>query len=466
MEAAPSSSTCACSHLVTMPYPARGYINPMMNFCKMLLSNDNTRLILVTFVVTEEWLGFIGSDPKPDIMRFATIPNVVASDHPGFLEAVMAKMEASFEELLNRLQPPPTAIVSDTFLYWAVVVGSRRNIPVALFSTMSASIFFVLHHHHLLVNLSENGGERVDYIPEISSMRVVDFPLNDGSCRSKQLLKTCLKGFAWVSKAQYLLFTSIYELEPHAIDVLKAELSLPIYTIGPAIPYFSLQNNPTFSTTNGTSDSYMEWLQVLFFTSHKGSHFSVSRAQMDEIAFALRESGIQFLWVGRSEASRLKEICGNQHYYKRSILRRMCLVGMKKGVTWCDQQLRVLSHPSIGGFWSHCGWNSTKGVLAGVSFLTFPIIMDQQIDSKMIVEDWMVGWRVKEDVKVNTTTLVKKDEIAMLVQKFMDLDSNLAREIRERSETLRQICSRAITNGGSAVTDLNAFVKDLVQTIH
>ncbi|RZB69869.1 UDP-glycosyltransferase 87A1 [Glycine soja] len=437
MEAAPSSSTCACSHLVTMPYPARGYINPMMNFCKMLLSNDNTRLILVTFVVTEEWLGFIGSDPKPDIMRFATIPNVVASDHPGFLEAVMAKMEASFEELLNRLQPPPTAIVSDTFLYWAVVVGSRRNIPVALFSTMSASIFFVLHHHHLLVNLSENGGERVDYIPEISSMRVVDFPLNDGSCRSKQLLKTCLKGFAWVSKAQYLLFTSIYELEPHAIDVLKAELSLPIYTIGPAIPYFSLQNNPTFSTTNGTSDSYMEWLQVLFFTSHKGSHFSVSRAQMDEIAFALRESGIQFLWVGRSEASR------------------------------CDQQLRVLSHPSIGGFWSHCGWNSTKeGVLAGVSFLTFPIIMDQQIDSKMIVEDWKVGWRVKEDVKVNTTTLVKKDEIAMLVQKFMDLDSNLAREIRERSETLRQICSRAITNGGSAVTDLNAFVKDLVQTIH
>ncbi|KAG4955011.1 hypothetical protein JHK87_040605 [Glycine soja] len=398
MEAAPSSSTCACSHLVTMPYPARGYINPMMNFCKMLLSNDNTRLILVTFVVTEEWLGFIGSDPKPDIMRFATIPNVVPSDHPGFLEAVMAKMEASFEELLNRLQPPPTAIVSDTFLYWAVVVGSRRNIPVALFSTMSASIFFVLHHHHLLVNLSENGGERVDYIPEISSMRVVDFPLNDGSCRSKQLLKTCLKGFAWVSKAQYLLFTSIYELEPHAIDVLKAELSLPIYTIGPAIPYFSLQNNPTFSTTNGTSDSYMEWLQ--------------------------------------------------------------------KGVTWCDQQLRVLSHPSIGGFWSHCGWNSTKGVLAGVSFLTFPIIMDQQIDSKMIVEDWMVGWRVKEDVKVNTTTLVKKDEIAMLVQKFMDLDSNLAREIRERSETLRQICSRAITNGGSAVTDLNAFVKDLVQTIH
>ena len=291
----------------------------------------------------------------------------------------------------------------------------------------------------------------MDYIPGISSMRLVDFPLNDGSCRSKQLLQISLKGFEWVSKAQHLLITSIYELEPQAIDVLKAELSLPIYTIGPAIPYFSLEKNPTLSTTNGTSHSYMEWLDaqpdrsVLYIS--QGSYFSVSRAQVDEIAFALRESDIRFLWVARSEASRLKEICGSKGLV----------------VTWCDQ-LRVLSHSSIGGFWSHCGWNSTKeGVLAGVPFLTFPIIMDQPIDSKMIVEDWKVGWRVNEDVNVNNT-LVKKDEIVMLVQKFLDLNSEHAREIRERSKTLRQICRRAITNGGSAVTDLNAFVGDLMQT--
>ncbi|TKY56525.1 UDP-glycosyltransferase 87A1 [Spatholobus suberectus] len=454
-------STCAC-HVVAMPYPARGHINPMMNFCKLLVS-DNTG-ILVTFVVTEEWLGFIGSDPKPDSIRFRSIPNVVpseltrANDQAGFMEAViMTKMEAPFEQLLHRLDPPPTTIVSDTFLYWAVVVGNRTNIPVASFWTMSTSIFSVLHHYYLLeqnghypANLSENGGERVDYIPGISSMRLVDFPLIDGSCRSKKILQLCLKGFEWVSKAQYLLFASIYELEPRAIDALKAELSLPIYTIGPAIPYFSLENNHTLSTTNGTCHSYMEWLDaqpigsVLYIS--QGSSFSVSRAQIDEIAFTLRESGIRFLWVARSEASRLKEICGN-----------MGLV-----LTWCDQ-LRVLSHPSIGGFWSHCGWNSTKeGVFAGVPFLTFPLVMDQPLDSKMIVEDWKVGWRVKEDVKVNA--LVKKDEIVMLVQKFMDLDRELTREIRERSKMLRQICRRATISGGSAVTDLNAFVWDLMQT--
>ncbi|XP_061365640.1 UDP-glycosyltransferase 87A1-like [Gastrolobium bilobum] len=451
--------TFAC-HVVAMPYPARGHINPMMNLCKLMVSKNSS--ILVTFVVTEEWLGFIGSDPKPDNIWLSSIPNVVPSelirghDHPGFMEAVMTKMEAPFEQLLDHLQMPPTIILYDTFLYWVVVVGNRRNIPVASFWTMSASIFSVLLHRHLLeqnghypVNLSENGDKRVNYIPGISPMRLADFPLNDGSYRCTRLLQYSMKGITWVHKAQYLLFTSIYELEPRAIDVLKAELSLPVYIIGPAIPYFSLEgNNPILLSTNGTSHNYFEWLDaqpiasVLYIS--QGSFFSVSSSQIYEIAAALRESKVRFLWVARSEASRLKEICGN-----------MGLV-----LEWCEQ-LRVLSHPAIGGFWSHCGWNSTKeGVLAGVPFLTFPIIMDQPLDSKMIVEDWKVGWRVKEDV--NRNTLVSKDQIASLLQKFMDLNGDLSREMRERTKKLQQLCHHAMAHGGSAATDFNAFISDIM----
>lgn len=127
---------------------------------------------------------------------------------------------------------------------------------------------------------------------------------------------------------------------------------------------------------------------------------------------------------------------------------------------WCDQ-LRVLSHPSIGGFWSHCGWNSTKeSLVAGVPFLTSPIYIDQPFNSKMIVEDWKVGLRVKEDVKRDT--LVKKDEIVRLVHEFMDLDGEVTRDIRERSKNLQKICLNAITNGGSAHTDFNAFISDVM----
>ncbi|KAL5102309.1 hypothetical protein RYX36_006636 [Vicia faba] len=448
MEASPPTSF---NHVAAIPYPARGHINPMMNLCKLLVSNNNN--ILVTFIITEEWLSFISSEPKPDNISFRTIPNVVPSelirgrDHPAFIEAIMTKMEEPFEEVLNLLDLPPSIILYDTFLYWAVAVGNRKNIPVASFWTMSASVFSILLHQHLLeqnghylVKFSENGDERVNYIPGVSSTRLAELP----SFQTKRMMQMLLKGFQWIHKAQYLLISSIYELESQAIDTLKSKLSIPVYTIGPTIPYISLKNNPKLKTNN----SYIEWLDsqpigsVLYIS--QGSFFSASSEQIDEIARALCESNIRFLWVARNEASRLKQICGN-----------MGLV-----LEWCDQ-LRVLSHSSIGGFWSHCGWNSSKeGVVCGVPFLTFPISVDQPFNSKMIVEDWKVGLRVKENV--NGDVLVKKSEVVKLVCEFMDLDSDLAKGIRERSRKLKKICWDAIGDGGSADIDLKALIGDII----
>ena len=145
-------------HVVAMPFPGRGHINPMMNLCKLLASKKKD--ILITFVVTEEWLGFIGSDPKPDNIRFEAIPNVIpperlkAGNFPGFYEAVMTKMEAPFEQLLDRLELPVTAIIGDIEVRWSTGVGNRRNIPVALVWTMSASVFSMFHHFDLHIKQS------------------------------------------------------------------------------------------------------------------------------------------------------------------------------------------------------------------------------------------------------------------------------------------------------------------------
>jgi UDP:flavonoid glycosyltransferase YjiC (YdhE family) len=71
-----SAAATAC-HAVITAYPGRGHVNPMMNLCKILASKKTD--ILVTFVVTDEWLGLIGFEPKPENVRFACIPNVVPS---------------------------------------------------------------------------------------------------------------------------------------------------------------------------------------------------------------------------------------------------------------------------------------------------------------------------------------------------------------------------------------------------
>ena len=60
-------------------------------------------------------------------------------------------MVEPFENLLARLEPTVTTIVSDTLLFWAVDVGNRRNIPVASFWSLSASSFSAILHFDLLV---------------------------------------------------------------------------------------------------------------------------------------------------------------------------------------------------------------------------------------------------------------------------------------------------------------------------
>ncbi|KHN22795.1 UDP-glycosyltransferase 87A2 [Glycine soja] len=290
------------------------------------------------------------------------------------------------------------------------------------------------------------------YIPSISWIPRVDIPLLDGNHR--QILQWALKSCEWLPKAQYQLLPSIYELESQVIDALKANLSIPIYIIGPNIPYFSLGDNSCYTNNgannNGASHGYLNWLgrqpkcSVLYIS--QGSYLPISSAQMDEIANALHDSNVRFMWVTRGETPRLKEICGH-----------MGLV-----VAWCDQ-LRVLLHPSVGGYWTHCGWNSViEGVFSGVPFLTFPIAMDQPLISKLIVEDWKVGLRVKKDDKLDT--LVGRDEIVVLLRKFMELDSDVGREMRKRAKELQHLAQLAITMDGSSENNIKDFMKNIVQS--
>lgn len=265
--------------------------------------------------------------------------------------------------------------------------------------------------------------------------------------KDQRLLRLALQIFPNVSKAQYLLISSIFELEPQAIEALKQEFSFPIYTFGPAIPYFNLEKAASFSTNLIDNHHYFEWLNsqppssVLYVSL--GSFLSISSAQMDEIADGLRESGVRFLWVARGEATRLQERCGD--------------VG--RVVPWC-QQLKVLCHSSIGGFWTHCGWNSTmECIFAGVPIIAFPIIMDQTTVRKHVVEDWKIGWDAKRGVEAGN--LLRSGEIAELVKKFMDLESVERKEITRRAKEVQKLTLQAVSDRGSSKTNLSSFLNDI-----
>ena len=159
-------------HVVAVPYPGRGHVNPMMNLCKSLVSSTthHNQEILITFVVTQEWQTLIVTNNHhhvPHNIRISTIPNVLPSelvrgyDFPGFYEAVMKKMEAPFEALLDQIETPVNLIIADTELLWAAPVAYHRDIPLALLWTSSASFFSMLLHHELLM---QNGNLGIDLL--------------------------------------------------------------------------------------------------------------------------------------------------------------------------------------------------------------------------------------------------------------------------------------------------------------
>ncbi|XP_047983248.1 UDP-glycosyltransferase 87A1-like [Salvia hispanica] len=444
-------------HVVVMPYPGRGHINPALSLCTAMA--DQSSNIHITVVVTEEWLGLLASEKKPSNVAFAAIPNVVPSekargdDLQAFVAAVLTKMQAPFEQLLDGGSlPPPDFIIGDAFLSWVHEVSTKRNIPSAHMWTMSAAVYTVFYHFDLLVqnghypvDLSVNGEAVVDYIPGLPPVRVADLPL---IIRDQESMPKLIQILPKDSNAKHLIFTSYYHLESQVIDALKHQSSLAIYTVGPVAVYSKLRDLKTSSGVAAATDDYLRWLDhqppssVLYISL--GSFLHISAAQMDEIAAGLHESGVSFLWVARREAARLQKMCG-----EKGVL-----------VEWCDQ-LRVLSHPSVGGFLSHCGWNSTKeALLAGVPVLTFPIIMDQTSDAKAIVQDWKVGWRFL-DREFDATNLKKRDEVAGIVKRFMDLESAQRQELTRNATKLRKICEAEFANGGSHQTNLAHLLKSI-----
>ncbi|GKD48307.1 UDP-glycosyltransferase 87A1-like protein [Tanacetum coccineum] len=267
-------------------------------------------------------------------------------------------------------------------------------------------------------------------------MKVKDFPVVD------RALQGILPDLVAVSKkAQSLLLATVYELETEAIHAIKHKFQIPVYTIGPNIP--NIQSKPTLSINE---HSYFSWLNskppksVLYISL--GSYLSVSSTQMNEMLHGLKKSDVNFLWVARGDTSQVNAECGSN--------------GL--GVEWCDQ-LTVLLHSSIGGFLSHCGWNSVKeSVFSSVPILTFPITGEQMINSKVIVDNWKNGSKLKSG------SLVKREEIVAVVRQFMDLESVERKEMMERVQELQGVCRESVNEGGSATTDVEHFIRNNFQS--
>ncbi|KAK3197870.1 hypothetical protein Dsin_021285 [Dipteronia sinensis] len=446
-------------HILAVPFPYKGHSNPMLNLCKLLASKKPD--LLITFVTEETYTSSSTANFPPNI-RFSyqpknTIPSLKShtADEISVDQEFLTKLGAPFEELLDSFTQtthPVTTILTDFLLTSVIHAGVHRNIPIAVLWITPITEFSIHCHTNLFkekqfpTDLEEHANNVVDFIPGIFPLRVSDLPrffLENGRNWAIDAWNLELD----ISKIQYLVSSSIYEIESQVFDFLKQKFNFSIYPCGPLIPYF---DQPSTETPH----DYIEWLNsqptnsVLYISM--GSCCSLSSAQTDEMVAGLISSGVRFLWVARDDSFRLKEACSGHE------------LGLV--VPWCDQ-MRVLRHSSVGGFLTHSGLSSAfEAGFLGVPMLSFPLAGDQFLNTKLVVEDWKVGWRLRKELGVGNESLITSGEaIAKTVQKFMDINGSERRELSERSKRFQEILKGATSKGGSSDANLDAFIKDISQ---
>ncbi|KAJ4707322.1 UDP-glycosyltransferase [Melia azedarach] len=174
-----------------------------------------------------------------------------------------------------------------------------------------------------------------------------------------------------------------------------------------------------------------------------GSITIFDKIQFQELALALELCNRPFLWVVRPDLTNDRNDGYPEGFQER--------VGTRgRMISWAPQQ-KVLSHPSIACFLSHCGWNSTvEGVSNGVPFLCWPYFADQLLNENYIREMWKVGLNFNK----NESGIITREEIKNKVEQVLGDENFKARALELKEKTLS-----CVREGGSSKKTLQNFVE-------
>ncbi|KAJ4823845.1 hypothetical protein Tsubulata_036102 [Turnera subulata] len=458
-------------HFLLVTYPAQGHINPALQFAKRLI-RTGAHVTFATSLSARRRM----KESLPDGMSFAPFSDgyddgfKVGSDDP---RRYMSQISSRGSQSLNALilaaaedGRPFTCLVYTLLLPWAGEVAHAHGLPVALLWIQAATVFDIYYHYfngysHIFSHC--NDPSYVVNLPGLPSLTTRDLP--------SFLLPTNPYAFL-LSSFQEQLEQICKETSPKVLlntfDDLESESLLAIRDkcqligIGPLIPSAFLDGKDPSDTSFGGDlfrggEDYMEWLDSkpkssVVYVSF-GTLAVLSKPQMEALARGLLASGLPFLWVIRSEdgyGAKLPNEEDNLMGFREELEQQGVIV------PWCCQ-VQVLSHPSVGCFVTHCGWNSTLESLAtGIPVVAFPQWTDQGTNAKLIEDVWKTGMRVV----ANQEGIVESEEI----KRCLDLvvgSGEVAEDIKRNAKKWKDLARDAAKEGGSSNKNLKAFVDEV-----
>ncbi|KAF8036045.1 hypothetical protein BT93_C1914 [Corymbia citriodora subsp. variegata] len=448
-------------HCLVLSFPAQGHINPMLQFSKRLIHKGAG----VTFVTTRSMTKTLhGLSSRPSI-SLETISDgfddggfKAASSPEAYIERFWKVGPETLSEVVERLISsgrPPSCIVYNSFLPWALDVAQKYGLIGAAFFTMSCGVNNVFYHCQK--GLLEIPVRKQVLIPGMPPLEPQDMPTYVSDPKSYPAYLGMLVGqFSNLDKVDWVLCNTVYELEQELADSLMKVM--PFRTIGPTVPSTYLDNRLEqdreydLNIFQPEHDTTMKWLSTkpkwsVVYVSF-GSVAELKIDQMQELATGLKRSNRYFLWVVRSfEEDKLP-----QDYAKETAQKGLI-------VTWCPQ-LEVLAHEALGLFLTHCGWNSTLEALAlGAPMLAIPQWTDQPMNAKYIMDVWKMGLRPPVDER----GVVRSEDIENCIKEIME--GERGKEMRENAGKWRKITKEAVSEGGSSDRNIEEFVAKLIDKL-
>lgn len=444
-------------HVALLPSAGMGHLTPFLRLAALLTAHN----VQVTFITPIPTVSLAESQSLSHL--FTNFPQITQKQlHLLPLDESSANSEDPFyyhfelirrsshllSPLLSSLSPPLSAMITDmSFASTVIPITDSLGLPNYIFFTSSAKMLtlYVSFHTMLGPNCEIKDGLKVSGLEPIPKAWIPPPLLEEDN----NLLKTFFtQNGKKMTESDGILVNTYESIEHEALAALnegRVLIGLPsAIAIGPLPPC-------KFETSQ-----QLAWLDnqptgSVFYISF-GSRTAMSREQIRELGEGLVRSGCRFLWVVKDKKvdmeddEKLTEVLG------QGLLERVKEKGLavKK---WLNQE-EVLSHPAIGGFLSHCGWNSLSEALwNGVRILAWPQHGDQKINADLVerigLGMWVKSWGWGEE-----DMLVKAEDIAERVREIMGNDS-----LRLQAVHIKKEARVAVGDGGSSTKTLAALIE-------
>lgn len=470
-------------YFVLIPLMAHGHMIPMVDMARLLAE----RGAIITFVTTPVNASRIKtiiekmdeSKLSIDFLKLefpcekAGLPEGYESaDLLSGLDQIIkfvnacAMLKESLVACLKEKYPSPTCIIADTSQPWAGDVARELGIPRLNFN--GSGVFpnlatYIIRHQNIFDNVKDDKETIIiPGFPHRLEMTKAKSPVSVQRPGMEQFLEKRLRE---EQHADGVVVNSFYELESSYVDSYAKTTGKKIWTIGPMM-LCNRNTNEMSDRGNKASideDDCLRWLELqkpcsVVYVSF-GSLARTTLAQLAEIGLGLEASGRPFIWVIKAgdKSSVVKEWLSNG-FEERVNGRGLIIKG------WAPQMM-ILSHPAVGGFLTHCGWNSTlESICTGVPMITWPHFAEQFLNEMLIVDILKIGVKIgvedpnqwithREDTNDNDV-MVKRDDVAKAVSELMDGGE----EIRERARELAKKAREAMDEGGSSFNNLKELI--------